>query len=78
MCFDVGQKVIVNCMDEAYLDDRGIKNGDLGIVTRIADTVDYPIRVEVVGTTDSVNCSFNPDERYLKKFFLYFEWRLFS
>lgn len=62
MCFDVGQKVIVNCKDEVYLDDRGIKNGDLGIVTRIADPVDYPIRIEVVGTTDSVYCSFNPDE----------------
>lgn len=62
MCFDVGQKVIVNCRDEVYLDDRGIKNGDLGIVTRIADTVDYPIRVEVVSANGSANGSFNPDE----------------
>lgn len=62
MCFDVGQKVIVNCKDEAYLDDRGIKNGDWGIITRIVDVVDYPIRAEVVSANGSVNCSFNPDE----------------
>lgn len=62
MDFYVGQKVIVNCNDEIYLDDRGIKNGDWGIITRITTAVDYPIRVEVVCKTDSVNCSFNPDK----------------
>ena len=62
MRFDVGQKVIVNCKDEAYLDDRGIKNGDWGIITRITDVVDYPIRVEVVNANGSISCSFNPDE----------------
>ena len=62
MCFNVGQKVIVNCKDELYLDDRGIKNGDWGIIVRISDAVNYPIRVGVVNTNGSIGCSFNPDE----------------
>lgn len=67
MCFDVGQKVIVNCKDEEYLDYCGIRNGDLGIITSIIGAVYCPIRVEVVNVNGSINCSFNPDELRLFK-----------
>ena len=62
MCFDVGQKVIVNCKDEDYLDDRGIKNGDCGIITRISTNTDYPIHVDIVDGNCTINCLFKSDE----------------
>ena len=58
----VGMRVRIISKDKEYLDDRGIKNGDWGIITRISDSVNYPIRVGVVNTNGSIGCSFNPDE----------------
>lgn len=53
MEFKIGQNVIINTDDHIYLEDSGIENGSVGIITDIIGNPyeRYRIRVSVCGET---------------------------
>lgn len=62
MGFYVGQKVIIDCDDADYLEDRAIDNGMIGEVINIDPDKRYPVKVKVNSHIAPVECSFQFDE----------------
>ena len=62
MNFHVGQKVIIDCHDADYLEDRAIDNGVIGEVINIDPDKRYPVKVKVNSHIAPVECSFRFDE----------------
>ncbi len=62
MGFYVGQKVIIECDDADYLEDRAIDNGMIGEVINIDPDKRYPVKVKVNSHIAPVECSFRFDE----------------
>lgn len=62
MGFYVGQKVIIDCDDADYLEDRAIDNGMIGEVINIDPDKRYPVKVKVNSHIAPVECSFRFDE----------------
>ena len=62
MNFHVGQKVIIDCHDADYLEDRAIDNGVIGEVINIDPDKRYPVKVKVNSHIAPVECSFQFDE----------------
>lgn len=62
MGFYVGQKVIIDCDDADYLEDRAIDNGMIGEVINIDPDKRYQVKVKVNSHIAPVECSFRFDE----------------
>lgn len=62
MGFYVGQKVIIDCDDADYLEDRAIDNGMIGEVINIDPDKRYPVKVKVNSHITPVECCFQFDE----------------
>ena len=62
MGFYIGQKVIIDCDDADYLEDRAIDNGMIGEVINIDPDKRYPVKVKVNSHIAPVECSFRFDE----------------
>lgn len=62
MNFYIGQKVIIDCDDADYLEDRAIDNGVIGEVINIDPDKRYPVKVKVNSHIAPVECSFRFDE----------------
>ena len=62
MNFHVGQKVIIDCHDADYLEDRAIDNGVIGEVINIDPDKRYPVKVKVNSHIAPVECCFQFDE----------------
>lgn len=62
MNFHIGQKVIIDCDDADYLEDRAIDNGMIGEVINIDPDKRYPVKVKVNSHIAPVECSFRFDE----------------
>ena len=62
MGFHIGQKVIIDCDDADYLEDRAIDNGMIGEVINIDPDKRYPVKVKVNSHIAPVECSFRFDE----------------
>ena len=62
MNFYIGQKVIIDCDDADYLEDRAIDNGVIGEVINIDPDKQYPVKVKVNSHIAPVECSFRFDE----------------
>ena len=62
MGFHIGQKVIIDCDDADYLEDRAIDNGVIGEVINITTNKYYPVKVKVNSHISPVECSFRFDE----------------
>ena len=62
MGFYVGQKVIIDCDDADYLEDRAIDHGMIGEVINIDPDKRYPVKVKVNSHIAPVECSFRFDE----------------
>lgn len=62
MNFHVGQKVIIDCDDTEYLEDRAIDNGMIGVILDINPDKRFPIKIQVDSHIAPVECSFKFDE----------------
>ena len=62
MNFYIGQKVIIDCDDADYLEDRAIDNGMIGEVINIDPDKRYPVKVKVNSHIAPVECCFQFDE----------------
>lgn len=62
MDFHIGQKVIIDCNDTEYLEDRAIDNGIIGEILDINPDKRYPVKVKVNSHIAPVECSFRFDE----------------
>lgn len=62
MNFYIGQKVIIDCDDVDYLEDRAIDNGMIGEVINIDPDKRYPVKVKVNSHIAPVECCFQFDE----------------
>lgn len=62
MDFYVGQKVIIDCDDADYLENRAIDNGMIGEIININPYKRFPVRVNVNSNIAPVECFFQFDE----------------
>lgn len=62
MNFYIGQKVIIDCDDADYLEDRAVDNGMIAEVVNIDPEKRYPVKVKVNSHIAPVECSFRFDE----------------
>ena len=62
MDFYVGQKVVIDCGDADYLENRAIDNGMIGEIININPDKRYPVRVNVNSNLAPVECCFQFDE----------------
>lgn len=62
MGFHIGQKVIIDCDDADYLEDRSIDNGMIGEVINIDICKQYPVKVKVNSHIAPVECCFRFNE----------------
>lgn len=62
MDFHVGQKVIIDCNDTEYLEDRAVDNGMIGVILDINPDKHFPVKVKVNSNIAPVECSFKFDE----------------
>lgn len=62
MNFHIGQKVIIDCDDADYLEDRAVDNGMIGIILGINPDKRFPIKIQVDSHIAPVECCFKPDE----------------
>lgn len=62
MNFHVGQKVIIDCDDTEYLEDRAVDNGMIGEIININPDKRYPVKVKVNSHIAPVECCFQFDE----------------
>ena len=62
MGFYIGQKVIIDCEDTDYLEDRAVDNGMIAEIININPDRRFPVRVKVNSHIATVECSFKFDE----------------
>ena len=62
MDFYVGQKVVIDCGDADYLENRAIDNGMIGEIININPYQRFPVRVNVNSNIVPVECCFRFDE----------------
>lgn len=62
MGFYVGQKVIIDCNDTEYLENRAVDNGMVGEVIKVEPGRRFPVKVRVDSHIAPVECSFRFDE----------------
>lgn len=62
MNFHVGQKVIIDCDDTEYLEDRAVDNGMIGEIIKVEPDRRFPVKVRVDIHIAPVECSFRFDE----------------
>lgn len=62
MDFHIGQKVIIDCNDTEYLENRAIDNGMIGEIININPDKRFPVRVNVNNNIATVECRFQFDE----------------
>lgn len=62
MVFHIGQKVVIDCDDTDYLEDRAIDNGMIGEIININHDKRYPVKVKVNSNIATVECCFQFDE----------------
>ena len=62
MGFYIGQKVIIDCDDTDYLENRAIDNGMIGVILNINPDKRFPVKVNVNSNIAPVECSFRFDE----------------
>ena len=62
MDFHVGQKVIINCHDTDYLENRAVDNGMIGVILNINPDKHFPVTVNVNSHIAPVECRFQFDE----------------
>ena len=62
MDFHIGQKVIIDCDDADYLEDRAIDNGMIAEIININPCERFPVRVNVNSNIAPVECRFQFDE----------------
>lgn len=62
MNFHIGQKVIIDCDDTEYLENRAVDNGMVGVILDINPDKRFPIKIQVDSHIAPVECCFKPDE----------------
>ena len=62
MGFYIGQKVIIDCDDADYLENRAVDNGMIGVILNINPDKRFPVKVNVNSNIAPVECSFRFDE----------------
>lgn len=62
MNFHVGQKVIIDCDDTEYLEDRAVDNGMIGVILDINKDKWFPIKIKVDSHIAPVECCFKFNE----------------
>lgn len=62
MDFYVGQKVIIDCDDTDYLENRAIDNGMIAEIININPDKRFPVTVNVNSNIAPVECRFQFDE----------------
>lgn len=62
MNFHIGQKVIIDCDDTEYLEDRAVDNGMVGVILDINPDRRFPIKIQVDSHIAPVECCFKFDE----------------
>ena len=62
MDFYVGQKVVIDCGDADYLENRAIDNGMIGEIVNINPYRRFPVKVKVNSHIAPVECRFQFDE----------------
>ena len=62
MSFHVGQKVVIDCGDADYLENRAVDNGMIGVILNINPGKRFPVRVNVNNNIATVECCFKFDE----------------
>lgn len=62
MDFHVGQKVIIDCDDTEYLEDRAVDNGMIGVILDINPDRHFPVKIQANSHIAPVECSFKFDE----------------
>ena len=62
MDFYVGQKVVIDCGDADYLENRAIDNGMVGVILNINPDKRFPVKVNVNSNIAPVECCFQFDE----------------
>ena len=62
MDFHVGQKVIIDCNDTEYLENRAIDNGMIAEIINISPHKHFPVKVKVNSHIAPVECRFQFDE----------------
>lgn len=62
MNFHVGQKVIIDCDDAEYLEDRAVDNGMIGVILDINPDRRFPVKIQVSSHIAAVECCFKFDE----------------
>jgi len=60
--FYVGQKVIIDCDDTEYLEDRAVDNGMIGVIIDINPDRRFPIKIRVDSHIAPVECHFKFNE----------------
>ena len=62
MGFYIGQKVIIDCEDTDYLEDRAVDNGMIAEIININPDRRFPVKVKVNSHIAPVECRFQFDE----------------
>ena len=62
MNFYIGQKVVIDCHDADYLEDRAVDNGMIAEVVNIDPDKRFPVKVKVNSNIAPVECCFQFDE----------------
>ena len=62
MGFYIGQKVIIDCDDADYLEDRAVDNGVIAEIININPDKRFPVKVKVNSNIATVECCFQFDE----------------
>ena len=62
MGFYIGQKVIIDCHDADYLENRAVDNGMIGVILNINPDKRFPVKVNVNSNIAPVECYFQFDE----------------
>ena len=62
MGFYIGQKVIIDCEDTDYLEDRAVDNGMIAEIINISPDRRFPVKVKVNSHIAPVECRFRFDE----------------
>ena len=62
MGFHIGQKVIIDCSDADYLENRAIDNGMIAEIININPYKHFPVNVKVNSHIAPVECCFQFDE----------------
>lgn len=62
MNFHIGQKVIIDCDDAEYLEDRAVDNGMIGVILDINPDRHFPVKIKVNSHIVPGECCFKFDE----------------